>query len=42
MEGKNDTYRIRIGDIRIIYEISLHEKEINILTILPRSSAYKR
>ena len=42
MEGKVDTYRIRIGDIRIMYEINLHDKEINVLAIVPRSSAYKK
>ena len=42
MEGKIDTYRIRIGDVRIIYEINLHDKEINVLAIMSRSSAYKK
>ena len=42
MDGKVDTYRIRIGDIRIMYEVNLHDKEINVLAIMPRSSAYKK
>jgi mRNA interferase RelE/StbE len=42
MEGKVDTYRIRIGDIRIMYDINFHDKEINVLAIMPRSSAYKK
>ena len=42
MEGKVDAYRIRIGDIRVMYEVNLHDKEINVLAIMPRSSAYKK
>ena len=41
MGGRVDTYRIRIGDIRVMYEVNLHDKEINVLAIMPRSSAYK-
>ena len=42
MDGKVDTYRIRIGDNRVMYEVNLHDKEINVLAIMPRSSAYKK
>ena len=42
MEGKADTYRIRIGDVRVMYEVNLHDKEINVLAIMPRSSVYKK
>jgi mRNA interferase RelE/StbE len=42
MDGKVDTYRIRIGDIRVMYELNLHDKEISVLAIMPRSSAYKK
>jgi mRNA interferase RelE/StbE len=41
MGGRVDTYRIRIGDIRVMYEVNLHDKEINVLAIMPRSSTYK-
>lgn len=40
MEGLVDHYRIRIGDIRIIYHISWDAKEIEILKIAWRGSAY--
>ncbi len=39
--GHKDTFRARIGDIRIIYGIRWDEKEIRILSIKPRETAYK-
>jgi mRNA-degrading endonuclease RelE of RelBE toxin-antitoxin system len=40
LRGYTDTYRTRIGDIRIIYEISWKHRTINVLLIEPRDSAY--
>ncbi len=40
LKGYADTFRIRIGDIRIIYEISWNHRAINILLIEPRERAY--
>jgi mRNA interferase RelE/StbE len=40
LKGYADTFRIRIGDIRIIYEISWNHRAINVLLIEPRESAY--
>lgn len=40
MGGGNDDYRIRIGDIRIIYSIFWDLKEIQILKIEWRGRAY--
>ena len=40
LKGYRDTYRVRIGDVRIIYEISWDETTVNVLYIGPRESAY--
>jgi mRNA interferase RelE/StbE len=40
IKGYKDTYRARIGDIRIVYEILWNQKRIHILTIAPRERAY--
>ena len=39
LQGYTATYRLRIGDYRIIY--SLSDAEITIKAILPRGSAYR-
>lgn len=41
LHGLKDTYRIRIGDIRIEYEVAWESKRISILAIEFRSRAYK-
>ncbi len=38
--GYKDTFRARIGDIRIIYEINWNKQIVNVLLIKPRESAY--
>ncbi|MEM1552963.1 MAG: type II toxin-antitoxin system RelE/ParE family toxin [Candidatus Bathyarchaeia archaeon] len=40
LKGYRDTYRARIGDIRIIYEILWNQKKVHILTIEQRERAY--
>jgi len=40
LKGYTDTYRARIGDVRVIYEISWTQRAINVLLIEPRESAY--
>jgi mRNA interferase RelE/StbE len=40
IKGYKDTYRARIGDIRIIYEILWNQKRVHILFIAPRERAY--
>ena len=40
LRGYADTYRARIGDIRVIYEISWNQRAISVLLIEPRESAY--
>jgi mRNA interferase RelE/StbE len=41
LRGLRDTYRIRIGDIRIEYEVEWESKRINILAVEFRSRAYE-
>jgi mRNA interferase RelE/StbE len=40
LKGYTDTYRVRIGDVRIIYEILWNQKRVHVLLIEPRESAY--
>jgi mRNA-degrading endonuclease RelE of RelBE toxin-antitoxin system len=40
LKGCTDTYRARIDDIRIIYEIIWNLRIINVLLIEPRETAY--
>jgi len=40
LKGYLDTFRARIGNIRIIYEIQWREKRVNVLLIEPRERAY--
>jgi mRNA interferase RelE/StbE len=42
MKGFEGTYRIRIGDYRLIYRVDFHEKRIFVISIFPRKKAYKR
>ena len=40
MKGFVDMFRARIGDIRIIYEVSWATRKVNVLLIAPRETAY--
>jgi len=40
LKGQSDTYRVRIGDIRIIYELAWNERIITILLIEWRERIY--
>jgi mRNA-degrading endonuclease RelE of RelBE toxin-antitoxin system len=40
LKGYTNTYRTRIGDIRVIYEISWNRRAIDVLLIEPRESVY--
>jgi mRNA-degrading endonuclease RelE of RelBE toxin-antitoxin system len=40
LKGCIDTYRARIGDIRVIYEIVWTQRNVNVLLIEPRETAY--
>ena len=40
LKGYRDTYRAKIGDLRIIYEIMWNQRSIHILVIKTRESVY--
>ena len=40
LKGCVDTYRARLGNLRIIYEIIWNQRVVNILLIEPRETAY--
>lgn len=40
LKGRADTYRARIGDIRVIYEILWDSKMVHVLLIKRRERAY--
>ena len=42
LKGYTDTYRARIGDVRVIYEIVWNQRRIHILLIGQRESAYSQ
>jgi mRNA interferase RelE/StbE len=41
LAGMQDTYRIRIGEIRVEYEVDWESKRIAVLTVEFRGRAYK-
>jgi len=41
LKGYDNAYRIRIGDLRIVYEILWGEKAVLISYVGPRGRAYK-
>jgi mRNA interferase RelE/StbE len=41
LKGIPDNYRFRVGNLRVLYEVSIKEKVVYILAILPRGQAYK-
>ncbi|MDH7513017.1 MAG: type II toxin-antitoxin system RelE/ParE family toxin [Clostridiales bacterium] len=41
LEGKlKGFYRLRIGDLRVIFEVDWEEKRIGVLAVVPRGNAY--
>lgn len=40
MRGRIDTFRARVGDVRVIYEVFWSQRMINVLVIKPREKAY--
>ena len=40
LKGYTDTYRARIGDLRVIYEILWDQKRVHVLVVERRESAY--
>jgi mRNA-degrading endonuclease RelE of RelBE toxin-antitoxin system len=41
LKGIPDTFRYRAGNLRVLYEVSLKERTVYILAIVPRGQAYK-
>ena len=41
LKGYEHTYRVRLGDYRVIYEIQVKEGRIVVHAILPRENVYK-
>jgi len=41
LRGYTDIYRVRIGDIRVIYEILWEEREVDVLLVEWRRRAYR-
>jgi len=41
IQGEEGKFRLRIGGLRIIYEIDFIKSQVNIFAILPRGQAYK-
>ncbi|MCX6642011.1 MAG: type II toxin-antitoxin system RelE/ParE family toxin [Candidatus Bathyarchaeota archaeon] len=41
IEGRRDTYRVRLGDMRVIYEVDWSQRRIVIHQFLPRGRVYK-
>jgi len=41
LAGTKDTYRVRVGDLRVVFEIEWAIKEVRVLVIAQRESAYE-
>jgi mRNA interferase RelE/StbE len=41
LKGYKDTYRVRIGDLRIIYEVLWDFKKVHVLLVEQREKAYR-
>jgi mRNA interferase RelE/StbE len=41
LAGSDDTYRIRVGDYRILYEVDDDRREVTIFRIAHRKEAYR-
>jgi mRNA interferase RelE/StbE len=40
LQGMTGTYRLRVGNLRIVYEVNRQARVVNVLHILPRGEAY--
>jgi mRNA interferase RelE/StbE len=41
LRGRIGTWRIRIGNYRVLYEVNDSKKQVTILGVLPRKEAYR-
>ncbi|MCL4516785.1 MAG: type II toxin-antitoxin system RelE/ParE family toxin [Firmicutes bacterium] len=42
LKGEEDTYRYRVGNLRVVYHLGRKRKVVTVLAILPRGEAYKK
>lgn len=42
LTGKLKRYRMRVGDVRIVYQINVGLKRVEVSAILPRGEVYKK
>ena len=42
LRGEEDTFRARLGDVRVVYEIDWREKTVHILIVERRGRAYSQ
>ena len=40
IQGREGVYRLRVGDLRVLYSVNLDKRLIEVATILPRGDAY--
>ena len=40
LRGMPGTYRLRVGDLRVVYEVDRKARVVSVLHILPRGEAY--
>ena len=39
--GRSDSYRVRLGDLRVVYDVDWDGRRVLVLKMLPRGSVYK-
>ena len=42
VKGLRGMYRLRLGDLRVVYEIDLRNRIVKVNAILPRGEVYRR
>jgi mRNA interferase RelE/StbE len=40
IQGREGVYRLRVGDLRVLYSVNLDKRLIEVAAILPRGDAY--
>jgi len=41
LQGRRDTYRLRVGDIRVVFSADFHARRIIVLEVFPRGAGYR-
>jgi mRNA interferase RelE/StbE len=41
LKGSKGDYRLRVGDLRVIYEVDDRERAVRVMRVRPRDEAYK-